>query len=89
MSASPDPRRGWGNCARTPDPCNTVPHGHLKAALEQALLLRGTRDFADLVAYRRFVDEVVGRANARRRKAVEAERAVLQSLPPRRLDRYS
>ena len=61
-----------------------APHGHLKAALEQALLLRGTRDFDDLASYRRFLDEVVGRANVRRRKAVETERAVLQPLPPRR-----
>ena len=31
------------------------PHGHLKKALEDALLLRGSRDFDDLDAYRRFV----------------------------------
>src|SRR5262249_27988485 len=36
------------------------PHGHLKQAIEDALLLRGSRDFDDLQAYRRFVDEVVG-----------------------------
>jgi hypothetical protein len=36
-------------------------HGHLKKALEDALLLRGSRDFNDLDCYRRFVDEVVGR----------------------------
>ncbi len=59
-------------------------HGHLKAALEQALLLRGTRDFADVAAWRSFVDEVVGRANARRRKAVEVERTALLALPARR-----
>src|SRR4051812_760666 len=23
-SASPDPKRGWGQCAHSPDPCNTV-----------------------------------------------------------------
>jgi hypothetical protein len=46
-------------------------HGHLKTALDQALLMRGSRDFADLAAYRRFVAEVVGRANAGRRKALE------------------
>ena len=61
-----------------------APHGHLKAALEQALLLRGTRDFAELAAWRAFVDEVVGRANARRRRAVEIERATLRALPARR-----
>ncbi len=38
-------------------------HGHLKRALEDALLLRGTRDFASLDAYRAFVDEIVGRRN--------------------------
>jgi hypothetical protein len=49
-------------------------HAHLKRALQQALLLRGSADFIDLDAYRRFVDEVVGRANAARRKALEIER---------------
>ena len=51
-----------------------APHGHLKRALEQALLLRGSRDFARLEDYRRFVDEVVGRANASRRRLLEIER---------------
>jgi hypothetical protein len=39
-------------------------HGHLKKVLGDELLLRRSRDFADLAAYRRFVDEVVGRRNA-------------------------
>ncbi len=59
-------------------------HGHLRTALQQTLLLRGTGDFDDLAGYRRFVDEVVGRANARRGRLVEAERATLQPLPARR-----
>jgi hypothetical protein len=59
-------------------------HGHLKTALEQALLLRGSRDFADLPLYRRFVAEIVGRANADRRRELEIERPLLTSLPPRR-----
>ena len=59
-------------------------HGHLKAALEQALLLRGSRDFADIAAWRALVDEVVGRANARRRRAIAIERAALLALPARR-----
>ena len=62
------------------------PHAHLKRALQQALLLRGSSDFTDLDAYRRFVDEVVGQANARRHKALEIERARLKPLPPRRTD---
>ena len=62
------------------------PHAHLKRSLQQALLLRGSCDFVDLEAYRRFVDEVVGHANARRRKALEIERARLTPLPSRRTD---
>lgn len=64
------------------------PHAHLKSTLRQALLLRGSRGFADLDAYRRFVDEVVGRANAERRRALEIERAHLKPLPTRRADDF-
>lgn len=64
------------------------PHAHLKTALQQALLLRGSDDFADLDAYRRFVDEVVGRANAGRRKALQIEQAELRPLPMRRTDDF-
>ena len=60
------------------------PHGHLKKALEDALLLRGSRDFDDLDAYRRFVDEIVGRQNANNRKRIELERPHLAQLPKRR-----
>ena len=59
-------------------------HGHLKRGLEDALLLRGSRDFDDLGAYRRFIDEVVGRRNARLGQRIDLERAVLQELPGRR-----
>lgn len=59
-------------------------HGHLKAAIEDALLLRGTRDFTDLTAYRGFIDAVVGRHNARVAPRIALERAALQELPPDR-----
>ena len=39
--------------------------GSLKRALEQALLLRGSRAFADLACYEHFVAETVRRLNAR------------------------
>ncbi len=54
------------------------PHGHQKRAIADALLLRGTSDFGDLAAYRRFLDEFCGRRNAHNRKRIEAERGVLQ-----------
>jgi hypothetical protein len=60
----------------------------LKRALEDALLLRGSRDFNTLEAYRRFVDEVVGRGNARNRKRLEVERPALQPLPAYRTTDY-
>ena len=63
-------------------------HGHLKKALEDALLLRGSRDFDDLDCYRRFVDEIVGRRNANNRKRIELERPMLQPLPKRRTADY-
>jgi hypothetical protein len=63
-------------------------HGHLKQALEDALLLRGSRDFDDLHAYCRFVDEVVGRRNANNRKRIELERSRLTPLPKRRTADY-
>jgi hypothetical protein len=57
------------------------PHGHLKRAVEDALLLRGSADFESLPVYRRFIDEIVGRRNARNTKQIEAERNVLICLP--------
>jgi len=60
------------------------PHGHLKRALEDALLLRGSRDFDTLDAYRRFIDEIIGRQNAHNRKRIELERPHLADLPKRR-----
>lgn len=59
-------------------------HGHLKRALADALLLRGSAQFEDLDAYRRFVDEVVGRRNARYAKKIDIERACLTELPAQR-----
>jgi hypothetical protein len=64
------------------------PHGHLKKVIEDALLLRGTREFDDLAAYRRFVDEIVGRRNARNGKRIDLERPALLPLPARRTSDY-
>jgi len=59
-------------------------HGHLKVRLEQALLLRGSRDFEDLNAWRGFIAQVIARHNARHRDRVETERPHLRALPVRR-----
>jgi len=59
-------------------------HGHIKSALEDELLLRGSRDFDSLAAWRKFVDELVGRRNARNAARIDLERADLKELPPRK-----
>ena len=63
-------------------------HGHLKRAIEQALLLRGCRDFDHLAAYRAFIAEIVSRHNARHRVRIDAERAALQPLPAQRSEDF-
>jgi hypothetical protein len=64
------------------------PHGHLKSAIRDALLLRGSADFTDLGAYRHFIDEIMSRKNARNAKRIAAERATLQALPASRTCDY-
>jgi len=64
------------------------PNGHLKRAIEDALIMRGSRDFEDLAAYRSFIDEIVGRINARNAKRIDVERASLLPLPVRRTTDY-
>ncbi len=63
-------------------------HGHTKKALEDALLLRGSRAFDDLKVYRRFIDELFSRHNAHRSKAIDIERIALKRLPANRTIDY-
>ena len=63
-------------------------HGHIKKALEDDLLLRGSREFDDLSAWRRFVDELVSRRNARNAAGIDLERAALKDLPERKTSDY-
>jgi hypothetical protein len=64
------------------------PHGHLKSAVHDALLIRGSAEFAELASYRHFIDEIVSRHNARNAKRIDLERVVLQPLPGRRTSDY-
>jgi hypothetical protein len=59
-------------------------HGHLKRAIAQALVLRGSSEFDSLDAYRDWLAELL----ARRNKLVGLERAALRPLPPRRTTDY-
>ena len=59
-------------------------HRYLKEAIEQALLLRGHRDFEDRAAYEALVRDAVMRRNRRNAAAFRIEREQLQDLPARR-----
>ena len=55
-------------------------HGHLKRAIAQALLLRGSRQFDDLDAYRALIADIVGRHNARMIHALRRKPMALRHL---------
>lgn len=61
---------------------------HLKRRLDQHLLLRGSRDFASLEEYDRFVRGVLKAANAKRHAPLAEELAVMRPLPAGRLAEY-
>jgi hypothetical protein len=60
-----------------------------KRAVEQALILRGSRDFATREEYERFLDKLFDRLNAGKAKRFEEERLHLKALPARRLPDYT
>lgn len=63
-------------------------HRALKSRLEQALLLRGSRDFESADAWQSFVNEVAAKANASRAARVTEEMAVMQPLDVTRLPEF-
>lgn len=63
-------------------------HHRFKRALEQALLLRGGRDFESRTAYAAFLDELFVSLNRGRRARFEEEIAALGRLPLRRFKAF-
>jgi transposase len=61
-------------------------HRRFKEAVEQALLLRGSRDFPDRAAYEEFLRNLAAQRNSRRQAALAVELAALRGLPARRLE---
>ncbi|MGA9031562.1 MAG: IS21 family transposase [Sulfuricaulis sp.] len=57
-------------------------HHQFKRALDQALRVRGHRDFRDRGAYEQFLTELVRRRNATRSERFAVEREHLRPLPP-------
>jgi hypothetical protein len=56
-------------------------HFRFKAAVDQALRVRGSRDFVDRAAYTAFLHELVRRRNQTRQARWEQERTTLRPLP--------
>ncbi|MEA1883615.1 MAG: IS21 family transposase, partial [Thermotogota bacterium] len=79
-------------------PCKTNPNSpnengdveqrnyRFKKAVDQTLLLRGSRDFEDRSAYEEFLRKLFKQLNAGRKKRFMQEQAVLHRLPKRRID---
>lgn len=63
-------------------------HRALKRRLEQALLIRGSRDFADRDAWQAFVDEQLRKANQRRGPRVGEDLAAMRPLDVSRLPEF-
>lgn len=63
-------------------------HHRLKRAIEQALMLRGSRDFNTQQEYEKFLDKLFDQLNSGRHKRLAEELAVLRPLPARRIENY-
>ena len=63
-------------------------HRRFKEAVEQALLLRGHRDFESREAYGQFLEVLTKARNAGRRKRLDEELPRLRRLPERRRESY-
>jgi hypothetical protein len=61
-------------------------HYRFKQAAAQALMMRGSRDFASIADYEAFLRKLFVRLNAGRHVRLAEEMRVLRSLPDRRLD---
>jgi hypothetical protein len=60
-------------------------HHRFKRAVDQALLLRGSRDFEDRATYAKFLQDLFVQRNAGRRERLTEELAVMRELPSRRM----
>jgi hypothetical protein len=74
--------------ARSPNENGDVEQAHyrLSESIDQALLLRGSRDFASIDEYADFLRDTMNAKNANRRLRFQEEQARLKPLPSTRLD---
>ena len=63
-------------------------HNRFKTAVDQALMLRGSRDFEDQENYERFLRELLAQRNSGRTERFGEDRSELRGLPARRVDAW-
>jgi hypothetical protein len=61
-------------------------HHRYKRALDQSLMLRGSRDFESRQHYEKFVEELFDQLNQGRQERLQEELKVLRRLPRRRVE---
>jgi hypothetical protein len=61
-------------------------HHRLKRAVDQAMLLRDSRDFASISEYKEFLRALMAQLNAGRRERLRVEMQYLRTLPESRLE---
>ena len=64
-------------------------HYRFKQAVQQELILRGSRDFTSRQDYEKFLGDLLRRRNAARHKRLEAKLPVMRRLPKRRIEDFS
>ena len=64
------------------------PHGHLKNRIKQLIYLRGNSDFECIADYQTVIDQAAAGLNRQCEAKYEAEKALLQPLPKRRVADY-
>jgi len=61
-------------------------HHRFKRAVDQALMLRGSRDFGSVEEYAEFVKQLMAQRNMGRRQRLAEELKVMRELPARRME---
>jgi len=64
-------------------------HYRLKRAVEQALILRGSRDFDSVAEYEKFLEKLLEQLNAGRSKHLKEELKCVRPLPARRHEDFT
>jgi hypothetical protein len=64
-------------------------HSRTKRAIAEALVIRGSKDFVDVAAYRAFVVEIVAKRNRRIEAKLAEDRAALRPLPSSQVPTYT